>query len=111
MPSKLIRLTDGTLIEVEVDDQAARPVSRQAAEKVNAAIEGIGETLLRATQPIASVWKELNKDMLIDEAEIELGLGFEAEGNLYITKAKGNANLIVRLKLKPNPAAQDVTGS
>lgn len=32
---------------------------------------------------------------------MELGLGFEAEGNLYITKAKGNANLLVRFTLKP----------
>lgn len=32
---------------------------------------------------------------------MELGLGFEAEGNLYITKAKGNANLTVKLKLAP----------
>jgi hypothetical protein len=32
-------------------------------------------------------------------------LGFEAQGNLYITKAKGNANLKVTLTLRPAPKA------
>ena len=39
--------------------------------------------------------------MNIEQAEIQLGLSFEAEGNLYITKAKGNANLTIKLTLKP----------
>lgn len=53
------------------------------------------------------MWKELNKELLVDAAEVELGLGFEAEGNLYITKAKGSANLVVRLTLKPAPANRE----
>lgn len=107
MPSKLIRVEGDILIEADVDERGAQPISNRAAERVEAAIDGISDILLRATQPIASVWKEANKDMLTDETEIELGLGFEAEGNIYITKAKGNANLIVRLKLKPNPNQQE----
>lgn len=102
MSSKLIRLKDGTLVQVEVDENEARPISNRSADRVNAAIDGIHDTILKACKPIASVWRELNKDLIIDQAEVELGLGFEAEGNLYITKAKGNANLVVRLTLKPN---------
>ena len=103
MSTKLIRLKDGTLVEVEIDSRHPTQISNRAADAVDAAIDGIHDTLLKACKPIASVWRELNKDMVIDQAEIELGLGFEAEGNLYITKATGSANLVVRLTLAPNP--------
>lgn len=38
MASKLIRLKDGTLVEVEVDERKAQPISNKAADKVDAAI-------------------------------------------------------------------------
>jgi hypothetical protein len=39
--------------------------------------------------------------MNIEQAEIELGLSFEGEGNLYVTKSKLGANLTVKLVLTP----------
>jgi hypothetical protein len=39
---------------------------------------------------------------IIEQAEIELGISFEAEGNLYIAKSKTTANLNIKLILKPN---------
>ena len=103
MANKLIELADGTLVEVEVPENQAQPISGGAADKIkDATIDKIKPILLKACKPIAEVWRELNKDMYIEQAEVELGLGFEAEGNLYITKAKGNANLVVKLTLKPS---------
>ena len=67
----------------------------------DATIDKIKPLLERAVKPVAAVYHELNKDLEVREAEVELGLGFEAEGNLYITRAKGNANLVVKLKLAP----------
>lgn len=102
MGSKLIKLGDGTLVEVEVAERKAKEISGGAAEKItDATIDRIKPIILSACRPIAEVWKELNKDMEIGQAEVQLGLGFEGEGNLYITKAKGNANLTVTLTLKP----------
>lgn len=48
-----------------------------------------------------TAWDELNQDMHIERAEIELGLSFEGEGNIYVTKATASANLVVKLQLKP----------
>lgn len=102
MASRLIELEDGTLVEIEVPENEAQPISGGAADRISdSTIDKIKPIILKACKPISEVWKELNKDMSIEQAEIELGLGFEAEGNLYITKAKGNANLMVRLTLKP----------
>lgn len=57
--------------------------------------------LISISLPIAEVWKEINKEMEIEQAEVEMGFNFEGEGNLYITKAKAGANLTVKLVLKP----------
>jgi len=100
--SKLIQLEDGALVEVEAPENKAQPISGGMADKIkDATIERIKPIILKVCKPLSEVWKELNKDMYIEQAEVELGLGFEAEGNLYITKAKGNANLVVKLTLKP----------
>ena len=102
MASKLIELEDGALVEVEVPENKAQPISGGVADKIkDATIDRIKPIILKVCKPLSEVWKELNKDMYIEQAEVELGLGFEAEGNLYITKAKGNANLVVKLTLKP----------
>lgn len=101
MATQLIRLEDGTLIEAQVPDDQAQQISGGFAKKVDASFERIKPLLLKACKPIAAAWKELNQDMEIDSAEVELGIGFEGEGNLYITKAKTEANLTVKLVLKP----------
>lgn len=105
MASRLVELADGTLVEIEVSENDARPISGGAADRLrDATLDRIKPILLTACRPISEVWKELNKELSIEQAEIELGLGFAAEGNLYITKAKGSANLTVKLILKPKPA-------
>lgn len=106
MASKLIELGDGTLVEVEVPENKARPISGGAADRIQeATIDKIKPILLKACKPIAEIWQELDQDLHIEQAEVELGLGFEAEGNLYITKAKGSANLLVRFTLKPKASS------
>lgn len=103
MASRLIKLQDGTLIEVDVSEDRAREIAFQAATIVgNSTFETIKPLIVKACKPIVEVWSELGKDYSIEEAELELGLAFEAEGNLYITKAKGNANLKIKLKMKPS---------
>jgi len=105
MASRLIKLEDGTLIEIDQPTAEVEEISGGGLEALkDATIDKIRPILERAIRPIAEVYKELNKDMEVREAEVELGLGFEAEGNLYITKAKGNANLVIKLKLAPKPS-------
>jgi hypothetical protein len=102
VPSKLIELEDGVLIEIDKPTGEVQEISGGAADRLkDATIDRIKPIILKAAKPIAEVYKELNRDMEVRQAEVELGLGFEAEGNLYITKAKGNANLVVKLTLVP----------
>jgi hypothetical protein len=101
VPTKLIQLEDGTLVEVDVTADQARQISGGFADKVSSTFDKIQPLLVEICRPVTDAWQEINQDMNIDQAEIQLGLSFEGEGNLYITKAKGNANLTIKLTLKP----------
>jgi len=101
MATKLVELKDGTLVEVEVIGEQVESISGSIADKVETTLDRIKPILLNACKPITSVWKELSQNTPIEQAEIEIGLSFEGEGNIYITKAKAGANLTIKLILKP----------
>ncbi len=101
MPTKLIEMEDGTLVEVEVSQDEAREISGGLADKVSASFDKIKPILINTCRPITAAWKELSREMEIDKAEVQLGLSFEGEGNLFVTKSKAGANLTVKLILKP----------
>lgn len=101
MASRLIRLDDGTLIEVETKPGEVQQISFDTARKVEESIDRVKPLLVRACQPVIAAWKELSQDLAIEQAEIELGLSFEAEGNAYIVRGTATANMTVRLTLKP----------
>jgi hypothetical protein len=101
METKLIQLEDGTLVEVEVTAGQAQPISGGLASKVNSTLDKIYPLLISTCRPIASALNSLKTDTEITQAEVQVGLSFENEGNVYIAKAKTGANLTVKLTLKP----------
>jgi len=101
MPTKLIELNDGMLIEVEAKPDYAQEIAGGFAQKVNATLDQVQPMLIKVCRPIMAAWKELNKDMSIESAEVELCFSFEGEGNIYLAKAKSGANLNLKLTLKP----------
>jgi hypothetical protein len=100
MPTEIIELKDGLRVEVE-----ALPAGklRQTSTNVplDAAIGQARELLLKAVEPVTSVWGELNKDLSIDQVQIELALGFEATGSMFIAQAKGNASIKFTMTVRP----------
>lgn len=101
MATKLIELEDGTLVEVDIQGEQIQQISGGIAEKVCSTFDSIRPLLVKTCRPIASAWEELNKEMNIEQAEVEIGVSFEGEGNLYVTKSKAGANLTITLTLKP----------
>ena len=101
MSTKLIQLEDDTLVEVEVPSDQAQPISGGLANRVNASFDKIKPILLKTCRTLIGSLKEISENVPVERFEIELGLSFEAEGNLYVTKSKGGANLIIKLVLKP----------
>jgi hypothetical protein len=101
MATKLIQLQDGTFVEVEVPGEEYHQISSKLADRVAAALDNIQPAILKVCQPIANTWKDMGDNVVFEQAEIEFGLSFEGEGNLYITRAKTAANLTVKLTIKP----------
>lgn len=101
MATKLIKLEDGTLVEVEVPEEEAKQIAGSTADRVNTTFDKIKPILVKTCRPITAAWKELNQEIQIEQAEIEIGFSFEGEGNIYVTKAKASSNLKVKLVLKP----------
>jgi hypothetical protein len=102
MATKLIKLEDGTLIEVEMQEGETRQTAGNVVDRVNSTFDKIQPILVKTCRPIMAAWKELNKEMQIEQAEVEIGFSFEGEGNIYITKAKASSNVKVKLVLKPS---------
>jgi len=101
MPTRLIELEDGLLVEVEATSDYAQEISGGVAERVNATIDQVLPILIKICRPVVLAWKELNKEMYIDSAEVELSFSFEGEGNVYLAKVKSGANFNLKLTLKP----------
>ncbi len=102
MATKLIELKDGTMVEVDVPPGQVQQIAGDGlVDKVSSTFDKIQPILVKTCRPITAAWKEMSKDMDIEQAEIELGLSFEGEGNLYVTKSKAGANLTIKLILKP----------
>ncbi|WP_129628477.1 CU044_2847 family protein [Candidatus Oscillochloris fontis] len=105
MATKLIRLADGTMIEVEAKPNEPQQISSDQARRVEETIERIKPLLINACRPAVAAWNELSQEMLIEQAEIELGLGFEGEAGIpYLAKGSANANLTITLTIKPKPS-------
>jgi len=101
MATKLIQLDDGTLVEIQARADEVQQISGGFAERVESTFDKIRPLLVNTCRPITAAWKELSQEMHIEQAEVELGLSFEGEGNIYVTKAKTGANLVVKLTLRP----------
>lgn len=101
MASKLIKLRDGTLVEVEVTGTEVQQISGGLAKKVNTTIDDMKDVLSKACQPIVAAVKDLREKVTdLEHVEVEVGLSFDIEGNIYITKANLGANVLVRMTLK-----------
>lgn len=111
MAVSLIQLEDGTLVEVEaLGGRIERTSGVTAFKQVEGTLGQVEGVLKDVCRPVVAAWRELNKEMAIAETEIELGLSFEGEGNVYLIKGKACANLTIKMLLKP-PEDARVAGS
>lgn len=100
MASQLIRLGDGTLVEVEAEENDVQAVSGGFAKRVDATFDAIKPVLLKTCHSIVSSVRELDQEVTLEHTEIELGLSFESEGNIYVARARMGANILVRMTIK-----------
>jgi hypothetical protein len=107
MPTQIITLGEnGIRVEAEVTEARRSRVG----EIVPATIDSIRPALQRVIQPVADTWKDLSQfsqSLNIEQAEIEVGFGFETSGNIFVASSKGNINLKIKLVVKHVPAPKE----
>ena len=103
MAKKLIELENGLMMEVEVPESEIEMISGgdDSINKVQGSMGTIEKILIQSIQPVANAYNTLNQEIVLEKAEIEVGIGFSAEGNIFVAKGSANANLKVKLVLKP----------
>lgn len=99
--TKLIELSDGILIEVEVPATDSRRISSGAADRVQKAIGVIKPLLTKVAGSVYEAIEEIRTTTPVEKAEVEINLGFTVEGDTYIEKLQSNSSLKVKLILKP----------
>ena len=103
MSKKFIELENGLVMEVDIPKDEIEMISSggEIIEQVSSSMGTIENILIQTVQPIINTYKILNEDIHLSSAKIEVGIGFSAEGNIFIAKGNANANLKVKLVLKP----------
>ena len=104
MSKKLIKLESGLMMEVEIPQSEIEMISggsNDMIEKVESSMGTVEQILIQSVDPIVNAYNTLNQEVVLEKAEVEIGIGFSAEGNIFIAKGKGSANLKVKLVLAP----------
>lgn len=99
--TKLIELSDEILVEVEVPVSEAKQLDSASANRVGKASSRIMPILAKVANSLRNAIEEIQRTLCVENAEVEINLNFTTEGDVYITKLQSNANLKVKLILKP----------
>ncbi len=100
MATKLIMLADGTLLEIDVPGDTVQQISGGMAAKVDSTLDKMTPTLIKTCRPVVQAVQALHNELEFEHVEIEIGLSFDLEGNVYIAKAQVGANIRVGMTLK-----------
>ena len=106
MSKKLIELENGLLMEVEISENrdGVEEISGgddDLINRVDASMGTVEKMLIQSVEPIINAYKVINQDVVLEKAEVEIGIGFSASGNIFIASGNASANLKVKLVLKP----------
>ncbi|MBF4692063.1 CU044_2847 family protein [Fusibacter ferrireducens] len=96
MNKEIIRLKDGVLVEIEKNENFSQ-VSNIKTRMVDITFDSIKDTLTRISKPISEMVEKDDSTLKISKTEVELGLSFQGEGNIYITKIDATANLKIKM--------------
>lgn len=107
MPNLVAMKTDDGEILVEAEFSQAKleeiGVVDDALEKINASFKSIAETIKKCSTDLANTFNEkypISGSMR--SAEIEFGIKVSAEGNVYVAKTCGEANITVKINWEFN---------
>jgi Trypsin-co-occurring domain 1 len=97
--ANIVRFADGVLVEITRNPTPAEPVAGKAVERANQAFQAAAEVLATALKAIVSPVQRAVRDSGAKEAELEFGVAFTVEGNIYVTKVTGEGNITIKVTI------------
>jgi hypothetical protein len=95
--SKIITLKNDIQIEVDIDDTEAMEISDN--EFVDSSIDKIKTLLSNVCEPIAESIIELGENINVESTKVTVGVKVGVEGNFFVAKSTGEANIQVEMTL------------
>ena len=102
---KLIELDDGILIEVRRSPDEVEEIAGGITKKVRASIDDLAPMIVNIVRPLSAAFHTLRTANRVATLEFELGMSFEASGNLYVVDASTAANFKIKVTMKPSQTA------
>jgi Trypsin-co-occurring domain 1 len=95
--ANIVRFADGVMVEISRNPTPAEPVAGKAVERANQAFQAAAEILASALKAVVSPVQRAVRESGAKEAELEFGVAFTVEGNIYVTKVTGEGNITVKV--------------
>jgi hypothetical protein len=95
---KIIKLSDGIQVEIEVSDDEAQLISNSTI--VDSSISEIQSLIRAVCTPIGKTLKELSNNIDIESTKLTIGIKVGVEGNFILAKSSAGANIQVEMILK-----------
>lgn len=102
MPSAVVGLNDGVFVEVEIPEDQVQLAGNAIQKQLDQSLDQIGSLSKKIVNSVSESLQSLADLVNLETIEVEYGISFSGEGNVYITKLSGSMNLKVKLQLKPN---------
>jgi hypothetical protein len=101
--AELIRFADGVMVEVVSNPDPVTPVAGKTADRISQAFQDASDVMGGVMRSVISSTTRVVRDAGAAEAEIEFGVGFSIEGDIYIAKASGQGNITVKVRVDGEP--------
>lgn len=105
MATRLIRYSDGILVEVEALPGEREEISDRGAERIQRQFDSVQDSIRRLVSPLTNAIPSLKSaaqnNAEISSVEFEVSLGFEAGGNVYLAKVETSGTVKVKISFKP----------
>jgi hypothetical protein len=104
MTTKFLELDDDVLVEIAAPAELRDEMHSSTAEHVSTTMEMVAAKIGDIVRPLGDsfthLYDALDVPVAVDSAEVELGVSFSAEGQVFIAKAKAEGTLKVKVVFK-----------
>ncbi|PML08711.1 hypothetical protein BCT86_07995 [Vibrio breoganii] len=97
--NKVIELSDGLEVEVEINEDEVFEISNGST--VDSSINKVSELLTKAISPVSDAYRALQDNNTIESTKVTVGVKFGASGNVFVAKSSAEANITVEMVIRP----------